>query len=171
MQLVTAVPSILKDALKVTSENIEKTLQKTLEAAYQFTGTYVCCVLLQRLALTSITCVLHSPSLLPLSPLSLSLSPLFSLLSPSPLSPLSPPTQRCALLVNRVPTPSSSSLQCPLPQGRTHKPPPTRNLHQNTNGTLHTWLQKRGCTCVLKLSESQNVEAHSNPCIFSNTGV
>jgi hypothetical protein len=32
------LPSILKDALKVTSENIEKTLQKTLEAAYQFTG-------------------------------------------------------------------------------------------------------------------------------------
>ena len=33
-----AVPVILRDALKVTSENIEKVLLKSLEAAYQFTG-------------------------------------------------------------------------------------------------------------------------------------
>lgn len=32
------LPSILKDALKVTSENIEKSLQKSLTAAFQFTG-------------------------------------------------------------------------------------------------------------------------------------
>ena len=37
----SAVPSILKDALKVTSENIEKSLQKLLQAAYQFTGVYI----------------------------------------------------------------------------------------------------------------------------------
>ena len=107
------MPSILKDALKVTSENIEKTLQKTLEAAYQFTGTYVCCVLLQRLALTSITCVLHSPSLLPLSPLSLSLSLLFSLSSLPLLSLLSLPPLKgvlCSLTESPHPPPPPSSV-------------------------------------------------------------
>lgn len=37
--IVYAVPAILKDAIKVTSENIEKELEKTLKMVFQFTGT------------------------------------------------------------------------------------------------------------------------------------
>jgi len=33
------VPAILKDAIKVTSENIEKELENTLKMVFQFTGT------------------------------------------------------------------------------------------------------------------------------------
>lgn len=37
--LLITVPTILKDALKVTSENIEKELAKSLQLTYSFTGT------------------------------------------------------------------------------------------------------------------------------------
>lgn len=36
--IVTVVPQILKDALHVTSQNIEVEMSKTLKVAFQYTG-------------------------------------------------------------------------------------------------------------------------------------